>query len=186
MAVIDIATYKPKQDERYFMDCNVWMYMFYTNGGYAADLVYSYSRLAAQIINLKATIYVTDLLISEFTNTYIQAEFHRLASLKGWNHSKRFFKQNFKNTQEYSDILKEIRIIINRQLLPITTPIDSDFIGADIDAMFDDPATFDFNDRYYSMEMRKRRACIITNDADFSDVKGCDIITKNQNLLSIA
>ncbi len=116
MAVIDIQTHIPEKGEHYFLDCNVLMYVFYLNGNYASDLVYSYSGLISRIVHSGAEIYVTDLLISEFINTYVQLEFHRLATLNKWPHDKKYFKIVFKNTMEYSDILKELKCILHRQL----------------------------------------------------------------------
>lgn len=185
MAIHDIASYTPEENAKYFIDCNVLMYVFYTNGSYAADLVSDYSQLISQIIDAGATIYVTEMLVSEFTNTYIQCEFHRLARLNGWPRNKTYFKNTFKLTQEYADILKEIKIIINRQLLPFATKINTDFEKFDTEAIYDKPQTFDFNDRYYGVEMKRLGSFIITNDADFSEATGCEIITKNQDLLSV-
>lgn len=51
-----------------------------------------------------------------------------------------------------------------------------------VDTLFDNPETFDFNDRYYGYVMANN-AYIVTNDADFSDIVQCDIITKNASLL---
>ena len=92
MDIIDITTHDPKSGELYFLDCNVLMYNFYTNGGYGTDLVYDYSLIVSKIISAGAQICITDVLLSEFINTYIQTEFHRLATLNGWSHGKRYFK----------------------------------------------------------------------------------------------
>ncbi len=183
MSIIDITLHQPREDGRYFLDCNVLMYMFYPNGGYASDLVYDYSALITRIVNVSAKIYITDVLISEFINTYIQTEFHRLASLNGWPHTKSYFKHTFKFSTEYEDILQELRCIIMRQILPVFTLVDSKFSEMDFDSIFDNPTTFDFNDRYYGYSMKSLGAYIVTNDADFSDVTQCNIITRNQALL---
>lgn len=65
MDIIDITTHDPKSGELYFLDCNVLMYNFYTNGGYGADLVYDYSLIVTKIISAGAQICITDVLLSE-------------------------------------------------------------------------------------------------------------------------
>lgn len=184
MSIIDIASHQPQNDNIYFLDCNVLMYTFYTNGSYATDLVYDYSLLITKIINTKSKLILTDVLLSEFINTYIQTEFHRLARLNSWPHTKEYFKRIFKFSTEYEDILQEIKCIITRQIMPVFTFIDSKFSTINVENIFDHPNSFDFNDRYYGYCMAPINAFIVTNDADFSDVTQCNIITKNQALLS--
>lgn len=184
MSVINISLHQPQENNKYFLDCNILMYTFYPNGGYKADLVYDYSILITKIVNVHAQIFITDVLLSEFINTYIQAEFHRLADLNGWPHNKHYFKTSFKFTTEYEDILQEIKCIITRQIMPIFTLANGDITKLDFDDVFGNPKTFDFNDRYYGHCMAPLNVYIVTNDADFSDVTQCNIITKNQNLLA--
>ena len=187
MAIIDIKTHIPQQNGIYFLDCNVLMYMHYTNGSYASTDISDYSKLVTQIIGANAKILMTDVLLSEFINTYIQAEFHRLAQLHRFPTSKRYFKTTFKRTQYYKDTLKELKCIISRQLRPVFEFVDCKFssFDPDVSAIFDVPETFDFNDRYYNYEMNAHHAFIVTNDADFSKTSGCDIITNNASLLSV-
>ncbi len=161
------------------------MYLFYPNGGYAKDLISSYSNLLTGVIKSGAKIYFTDVLLSEFINTYIQTEFHRLAALNHWPHNKAFFKTNFKPTQDYKDVLMEIKTILEREIFPNVTLFTSKFDIINFDEIFNPPDTFDFNDRYYAHCMRRLNAYIVTNDADFSDIKNCNIITNNQNLLTL-
>lgn len=184
MSIIDITSHQPQNNNIYFLDCNVLMYTFYTNGSYATDLVYDYSLLITKIINTKSKLILTDVLLSEFINTYIQTEFHRLARLNGWPHTKKYFKRTFKLSAEYEDILQEIKYIITRQILPVFSLLDDEFSKITFEKMFDNPDSFDFNDRYYGYCMAPIDAYIVTNDADFSDVTQCNIITKNQTLLN--
>lgn len=184
MSVIDITSHQPQDDNIYFLDCNVLMYIFYTNGSYATDLVYDYSVLITKILNAKSKLILTDVLLSEFINTYIQTEFRRLAKLNGWPYNKNYFKKTFRFSNEYNDILQEIKCIITRQMVPVFTLINSNFSTMNFERLFDSPEKFDFNDRYYGYCMAPINAYIVTNDVDFSDVTQCDIITKNQTLLS--
>ncbi len=184
MAIIDIQTHVPKNGEKYFLDCNVLMYIFYMNGSYGQDIVYSYSDMVSKIINAGAHIYISDMLISEFINTYVQTEFHRLAALNSLPHTKQYFKHTFKRTAEYHDILKEIKCILERQLFPISLRKDVLFSNISFQHIFDNPDTFDFNDRYYGLSFAGDDVYIISNDGDFSDIGQCNIITKNKSLLN--
>lgn len=184
MIIHDLNSYIPEEGQRYFFDCNVLMYLFYSNGSYACDLIADYSAFLSRIINQKAEIIITDVLVSEFINTYIQTEFHRLAKINHWPSNKRYFKSVFKLSDEYSDILNEIRLILERQLFPISKKENVDFEHISLVNIFDTPATFDFNDRYYDLSMKDKDTFIVTNDADFSDVCACAVITRNTSLLS--
>ena len=104
MQIYDANMHNPTPENNYLLDCNVLMYMFYTNGNYGRNIMGSYSGLITRIINSNASLYITDVLLSEFVNTYIQTEFHRLAKLNGWDHSKKYFKSTFKCSQDYEDL----------------------------------------------------------------------------------
>ena len=69
MSIINITEHNPRNNEYYFLDCNVLMYNFYTNGEYASDLIYEYSLIVSKIISAGAKILITDVLLSEFINT---------------------------------------------------------------------------------------------------------------------
>jgi len=187
MAIIDIRSHVPESKNVYFLDCNVLMYLHYTNGSYAAATIYDYSRLVTQIIGAHAKILITDVLLSEFINTYIQVEFHRLADINCWPHSKQYFKHHFKLSADYATILQEIEYIITRQLFPVCELVNCEFsgFGDKLSTLFSRANTFDFNDRYYAYEMSKYHAFIVSNDADFSDISLCDIITNNQSMLTV-
>lgn len=183
MSVINIEDHNPQEGEAYFLDCNVLMYNFYTNGQYERKLISDYSSIVSKIIGARAYICLTDVLLSEFINTYIQTEFHRLARLNHWPGDKQYFKYYFRQTQEYRNILLELKYIINRQLLPVSKKIVPDFEKICLDDIFENPDTFDFNDRYYIKCMSGENCYIVTNDADFSKDSNCSIITNNRSLL---
>lgn len=187
MAIIDVNTHTPRDGDVYFLDCNVLMYMHYTNGNYKATLVRDYAKLITNIIGSHAKLLMTDVLLSEFINTYIRTEFRRLARLNKWPTDSSYFKKTFKLTQDYLDILQELKCIITRQIIPVFEFVDSEFSSFpdEVTTAFQNPTTFDFNDRYYGYEMKKHNAYIVSNDADFSDIKSCNIITRNSTLLAI-
>ncbi len=184
MSVTNIRTHFPQKGEIYFLDCNVLMYIFYVNGTYSQNLISDYSSFVNSIVKANAEIVITDVLISEFINTYIQTEYRRLAELNGWATDKKHFKQVFKVSNYYLDIITEIKYILERQLFPICKRINVDFQHMSMDTIFDIPKTFDFNDRYYGLTAQHISAYIVTNDADFKDTTSCNIITRNRSLLN--
>ncbi len=60
MSVINISSHQPQESDKYFLDCNILMYTFYPNGGYATDLVYDYSVLITKIINARSQIIIRE------------------------------------------------------------------------------------------------------------------------------
>ena len=79
----------------------------------------------------------------------------------------------------------EIKCILERQLFPISKKVDIKFSNILLDDIFENPTTFDFNDRYYGLSMEEESVFIVTNDADFSNISQCDVITRNQDLLNV-
>lgn len=61
-------------------------------------------------------------------------------------------------------------------MIPVFTFIDSKFSTINFDNLFDNPETFDFNDKYYGYCIFSLNAYIVTNDADFFR---CDSVQYN-------
>ena len=153
MSIINISSHQPQKEEKYFLDCNVLMYEFYTNGSYAQRIVQLYNSFINKLLCVKAEIVFTDVLLSEFINAYIRAEFNRIATLNGLPNNRNYFKRTFRNSRSYKIILQELELIINRQILPISTRFDTPFSSFSTASFFNNAKTFDFNDRYYGWAM---------------------------------
>lgn len=156
--VIDIKTFVPQKGQKFLLDCNVLMYVFYTFGNYKTSVLTAYKRFFNKIAQQKKCIIITSMLVSEFTNTYIRNEYKRYLKMNHLNRKNCDFKQKYKNTQEYHDTIEEIEDIICNQLLTLPSVIlqNDEFETMNLSTMFSNAASFDFNDRYYAQLSKKK------------------------------
>ena len=56
---IDISTYNPTKNDSFFVDNNVWMYLFCPVGNYNEYLVNTYNTFFFKILKNKCTIYTS-------------------------------------------------------------------------------------------------------------------------------
>lgn len=182
--IINANSFTPGPDDSLIFDCNALMYVFYIFGSYQTPDIQVYKRIFSEAVKNNSKIYVSSILISEFANTYIQNEYKRYM----WNnhlHPKNFkFKRDYKKLSDYSETVKDVKSIINNQILSVSNRIDDSFSELSLDHLFDNESTFDFNDRYYGLLAERNSLKIVTNDADFAAISDITIITRNSVLLS--
>lgn len=182
--IIDASKVTFSEKDKILFDCNVLMYLFYTYGGYSKPLIRCYTALFNSAIQSNSMIFIPSIEVSEFINTYCRQEYHRYLRQESKSASTFDFKHDYRATQDYKDVINEIRSIVNNQFLKIFRKLDDIFSGIDITAIYDKPDEFDFNDRYYLKLAEKEGIKIVTNDADFySDLSDVEIITTNRKLL---
>lgn len=179
----DANSYIPDKSDRLFFDCNTLMYIYYTFGGYKTDDITTYSRIFTTAIKKGADIIIPSIFLSEFANTYIQNEYKRYLLSNKLKRSSFKFKRDYKPTADYATAVQDIKNIILNQLLPVSKKIDDPFTMLDISHIFDKESIYDFNDRYYGLLARHYNFKIVTNDADFKNISGIEIITRNPFLL---
>ncbi|MBU4274091.1 MAG: hypothetical protein KJ893_05500 [Candidatus Omnitrophica bacterium] len=66
--IIDISTYNPNGNDKFFFDANIWMYLFCPIGGYKKDTVTKYDGFLKKAIQVEASIFISSLVLSEFFN----------------------------------------------------------------------------------------------------------------------
>lgn len=183
MAIINIENHTPSKDDNYFFDCMILMYIFFPYGNYNGYQNNAYNILFGKARVAKSNIYVTDVLISEFINTFIRKQYNYLADKYNYPKDSKHFKEVFKKTDEYKELISEIKTVLERQIFPCVKRLDSEFSKYSFNHIFDEPETFDFNDRYYGLTVEGKSIYIVTNDEDFKNVPNCNIITANKKLI---
>lgn len=182
--IINISDYTPGEGDKFIFDCNVLMYIFYTFGDYSDHLMEPYKLFFNKIAVKHDCIVYPAILLSEFTNTFIQNEYKRY--LKENHLGRNFnFKHSFKPTEEYKSTINEISEIINTQLLalPSAVILNDNFESMDVPHLFINENVFDFNDRYFGELSKLNDYYIVTNDRDFRYIDDVRIITANTALL---
>lgn len=182
--ILDANSVELQPTDKLLFDCNVLMYIFYTYGAYSQEQVRIYNSLFRNAINIDCEMYIPSMEISEFINTYTRNEYRRYLRDNHLNRRTFDFKYHYRNTEDYDNTIQEIKSIINKQILAIFKKLDDNFSQMDISDIYNEPKTFDFNDRYYFELAKKHSLIIITNDSDFCHSDAVKIVTANQHLLS--
>lgn len=174
-----------KKDDKILFDCNVLMYLFYTYGGYKKDMVRKYTKIFSDALKTQCQMYIPSIEISEFINTYSRLEYNRYLRKNNLRASEFKFKQDYRATKDYKELVVDLRNLVNNQILSVFKKLNDEFENINIENIYHNPELFDFNDRYYCKLAEKYGLKIVTNDADFSVIgSGIHIITANTQLIS--
>ena len=181
--IIDIDRYQPRETDKFFFDTNVWMYFYCPLGGYKQKVIRRYDRFLKKILQAKATIYISSLVLSEFVNAYIRLEFNiqkrKVPSIF------KDFKRDFRNTEAYKKVANDVRTSVQHQIMKLSARLTDNFSEIDLEDIFRDIESSDFNDNYYLKMAEDNDLIIITNDADFVSAEkvNVQILTANYKLL---
>lgn len=136
-----------------------------------------YSKFLGDLITRGKTIYISSLILSEFSNVLLRLSF------KQWQSSNQFinkdFKKDFIGTKEYNDTTIFVKHNLIKILsLPNIMKISDDFHILDIDDVFKNFGNIDYNDSYIYHLASTKGYKIVTNDKDFLNLANTiDIIT---------
>ena len=70
--IIKSQDFKAQAKDKYYFDNNIWMYILCPIGNYNQDLQVKSSKILSQIKSIGASIYINQLVLSEFANAYIR------------------------------------------------------------------------------------------------------------------
>ena len=173
--VLDIENYKPDTSDIFFFDNNIWMFLFCPLGNHEVHKQRAYSDFLKEIQEVKATIYVNDLVLSEFSNTYFRMDFNQWEKeVEGYQ----TYKKDYVGTPRYQAIANEIHHAIN-DIMSITNHADNFLDSVNINSILSHMAHIDFNDSFYLEQARLGNWKIVTDDHDFQKVSHqVPIITK--------
>lgn len=176
--VFDITKYATKQTESYFLDNNVWMFLFYPHGNYQKQKISKYSNFFKDLTNSGRTIFINSLVLSEFANAYFRNDFRNWIIEKGLINPD--YKKDYVGKGRYLDTSEEISNHI-RTILRVCEKSNDDFNAINIENVYSELINCDFNDSYYLELGRLRGYKIVTDDADLfkNNSLSIDIITAN-------
>lgn len=180
--IIDITTYNPNGNDKFFFDANIWMYLFCPMGGYKKDTVTKYDGFLKKAIQVDAQIFISSLVLSEFFNAYTKLEFNMLKNKNPVNYKD--YKKDFRKTKKYKEIMTEIKTVVKAKILKLSKKINDKFEDIDLDKVFENIEESDFNDNYYKVLLSGENMKIVTDDYDFARVdEPISIVTANPKLL---
>lgn len=173
---LDVCSYIPSENDKIFIDTNVWLYLFCPVGQYNQDIVDVYNRFFLRLLKNKSTIYTSSMIVSEFFNTYSRIEFN---IKKNQNPNRyRNYKKDFRNTEEFEVLSKDICNLLNNKIFKYSKKLDDNFSSIDISNILLGDKNFDFNDKYFAKLCEDNNIKILTHDKDFLSLNNnIDIIT---------
>jgi predicted nucleic acid-binding protein len=184
---VDINSFSPSEGEKFILDANILLYVFYTSGKYNYIIVSKYAKLFSEIADNNCKIILSINLLGEFFNKFINLEYESYLKEKSLK-SAIFQLKNFKNTVEYKAVLKEMKDIFQLQLLPYAEMITYTTSKELINEMINSAINMDFNDTLYCQTSNDLSIPIVTHDSDFINVdasKSIIIITANNRIISV-
>lgn len=176
--VIDIKSYNPKSSDLFFLDNNIWMFLFCPIGNHSKTQQKVYSSFFQSIISAKATIFVNSLILSEFANSFLRIDFEQ------WKKKQQLYGANYKKdyipTQQYKDTVSAITAAINN-ILSLSEKKPDDFHMINIDSICNNFQTVDFNDCYLVEFCRNNSLKLVTDDKDFQKISSPNISILTSN-----
>jgi len=194
--VVDITADKPKVDDVFLVDTNIWYWMTYTRASqsvrppaqYQSTHYPSYAN-AALIAGAKLLQSVLSL--AELTHLIEKAEFevYAKANPATFRDPNRFDK-NFRHSfaAERSQVVAEIQAAwgqVTSLADPLTAEIDAPTATAALMRL--QTEKIDGYDLFILESMKKNNVVnVITDDGDFTTVPGIQVFTANKNVISAA
>lgn len=172
MDINDIRKYDPSSMDSYLFDNNVWMFLFCPIGDVSKRKQQDYSRFLQSIASVKASIFVTSMILSEFANAYLRLDFDL------WKKATKQYDANYKRDYLSSDRYKVVSpsvISSIKDILKLAERIPDDFNSLNMDNVLRIFEEIDFNDSYYIELCRTKSLKIVTDDRDFAKVNSSKI-----------
>jgi predicted nucleic acid-binding protein len=167
--------FRPSLGEMFFLDTNVWLYLFYPQSSHVAQpIIDLYSNLFKTIAGEEIQTNLVQM--SEIINTIIRAEF-RVHQEKGGQESFKQFRESTVG-QKARDEAKNIVTII----LKHATLRDGSFAPDKLNEMIALCDKADFNDIYFFKYAEKHKLTLVSHDFDFRELDGkVRLISANKN-----
>lgn len=175
----NVETYTFDKNASYFVDANIWLYVFGPMGpGDWRSRTYSnaWKRLRAS----GANVFIDVLVASEIMNRWVRIEYVRL----GGEGKFGLFK-DFRSTLEFRSVASEITAAL-RSIFKYTKRTGTPFANINLEVTLNDFAagTMDFVDSLICETCRSKPFILITHDGDMK-ADGFDVVTGNKRLRSV-
>lgn len=174
--IVNIKNYTPKSSDVFFFDNNIWMFLFCPIGDYNQKRQKVYSSFLQSIQTSRGTIFISSLVLSEFTNRYLRMDFELWKKTTGDYSAD--FKKDYVSSSKYSLTVKEIKIQINK-IMRFCEKSSDNFNAINLDNVLNHLSVIDFNDSYYIELAKLDNWKLVTDDKDFTTYTNhsLDVIT---------
>lgn len=171
--LILVDNYTPKSTDKVFLDTNIWLHLFTPALGKTRSKTEKTGKLYKELLNTKAQLYTSSIVISEFLNAYSRIVFNYHKDLCPTKFKD--YKRDFRTSDEYKDLIIELDEIVNIQILGDCEKLDDKFTQLDPILISEN---FDVNDLIIMNICTQNQLKLITADNDFWRIptKKSDII----------
>jgi hypothetical protein len=188
--IIDIRIDKPKHQDIFFVDTNVWYWQTYSRASVTAKpyQVNEYPKYIKKIRSVNSKLMRCNLILAELAHLIEKTEYEIFCDENGYD-TKTFLIKEFRHNfpSERSDVVSEIENVWN------TIQKFSDAFSLTIDQLAADTFITDVKnhkidgyDLYYLAGIRANKLQILTDDGDFSTVPDIGVFTANARVIDAA
>ena len=167
MEIIKVNQHNPNQSFGYLFDTNVWLYIYGPVAGSNAKKQRIYSNLLNSILERKAVIFITSLVLSEYINRVLRIGFQQ------WKDNGNYsadYKHDYRATDDYKDNLADA-IAQVEDILKITQRRPDDFNAMDINAILAAMSqSSDYNDSYLVKCCENANIKFVSDDRDIISI----------------
>ncbi len=157
------------------IDTNVWQYIY---GIEASENDYGYSDVVYEHVLGRCDVYTNNQIISEIIHSNMKIAWKRYCHENGYDLRSFDYKRQYQETDDYKSRFEYELSSVQHDILPNVEiiPIDQDIIDKSLKMS---SGLKDFNDRVIAQCAIKKKAKILTHDADYRACDSVDIISNN-------
>lgn len=164
------------KNDNVLIDTNIWQYIY---GIEASEEDYGYSEVVFEHIFGRCGVYTNNQIISEFIHSNMKLAWKKYCNEHNLKLKNFEYKKDYQQTDDYKKRFDYEVESVKRDILPNVEfiSIDQDIID---DALKMSSDLKDFNDRVIVQCAIKKKAKILTHDADYNVCDNVEIISNNK------
>lgn len=153
----------------YLFDTNVWLYLYGPMAGSEKRKQTQYSRLLRDIIDRKAGLFITSMVLSEYINRVLRIEFEQWKKQTGNRNAD--YKRDYRPTTDFEESLADVKAQVKDILSNVPQRRPDDFNHIDIDGIVNSMSnSADFNDVYLVRCCELGKMCFVSDDKDIVNI----------------
>ncbi len=165
--MIDMSsTYKISPSDHVFIDTNILIFLFspsFVNSN--KFQVKKYSTIFQTMVEKKCTLYLNEVVISEFINRCMRLDFAHNFNTDG----SKDYKRDYRSSSEYQVTLKIVLKEL-KKILRFTNAINDEFESFDLINQLTSNIESDFNDLIIADTVQKKGFKLLSDDGDFKQL----------------
>lgn len=168
MVTVKASDHQPNQTYSYLFDTNIWLYIYGPVAGSQSRKQKIYSNLLNLILDRKASIYITSLVLAEYVNRVLRIGFEqwKMATVS----PNANFKHDYRKTGDYKETLSDA-IAQVKEILRITERRPDDFNAIDINSVLSSmEQSSDYNDSYLVKCCERGGMKFVSDDGDITSI----------------